>query len=55
LPFLAADGIAEFGIALAKHCNLVFCSLFYESTDEKSFLTDYATTCGVNGLASCKC
>jgi len=26
LPFLAADGITNFGIALAKHCNLVFCS-----------------------------
>ena len=26
LPFLAADGIADFGIAQAKHCNLIFCS-----------------------------
>jgi len=26
LPFLAPDGITDFGIALAKHCNLAFCS-----------------------------
>jgi len=27
LRFLAAEGITNFGIALAKHCNLVFCSI----------------------------
>jgi len=26
LPFLAPEDIADFGIALAKHCNLAFCS-----------------------------
>jgi len=26
LPFLSAYGITDFGIALAKYCNLVFCS-----------------------------
>jgi len=26
LPFLAADGITDFGIALAQHCNLAFFS-----------------------------
>jgi len=26
LPFLAAEGITDFGIALAKYCNFVFCS-----------------------------
>jgi len=26
LRFLVADGITDFCIALAKHCNLVFCS-----------------------------
>jgi len=25
LPFFAPDGITDFGIALAKHCNLTFC------------------------------
>jgi len=25
-PFLAPGGITDFGIALAKHCNLAFCS-----------------------------
>jgi len=25
-PYLSPDGIADFGIALAKHCNLAFCS-----------------------------
>jgi len=30
LPFLAADGITDFGIAQAKHCNLVFCSFVLE-------------------------
>jgi len=26
LRFLVAEGITDFGIALAKHCNLAFCS-----------------------------
>jgi len=26
MPFLAADGISDFGIAQVKRCNLVFCS-----------------------------
>ena len=26
LPFWGPDGIADFGIAQAKHCNLAFCS-----------------------------
>ena len=26
LRYLAPEGITNFGIALAKHCNLVFCS-----------------------------
>ena len=30
LAFLVADGITDFGIALAKHCNLIFCSFVLE-------------------------
>ena len=37
LPFLAADGITDFGIAQAKHCNLVFCSFVLEIDWSKTF------------------
>jgi len=49
------DGITDFGIAPAKHCNLAFCSLFYKSTDQKPFLAEHAITCGVKGLTSLIC
>jgi len=31
------DGIIDFGIALAKHCNLVFCSLVLQIYWSKTF------------------
>jgi len=31
------------------------CLLYKASTDQKPFLTDHATTCGVNGLTSFIC
>jgi len=37
LPFLAADRITDFGIALAKHSNLVSALSFCKSTDQKPF------------------
>jgi len=55
LRFLVADGITDFGIAQAKHCNLVFCSFVLQLDWLKSFLTEHALhaiTCGVNGLTS---
>jgi len=36
-PFLAPDGITDFGIALAKHCNLVFCSFVLQIDWSKTF------------------
>jgi len=44
-----------FCIALAKHCNLIFCSFVLRIDWWKPFLTDYAITCGVNGLNSFMC
>ena len=44
-----------FGIALVKHCNLVFCSFVLRIDWLKLFLTDHAITCGVNGLNSFMC
>jgi len=32
-----ADGITDFGIALAQHCNLVSALSFYKSIDQKTF------------------
>jgi len=29
-PFLAPGGIIDFGIVLAKHCNLAFCSFILQ-------------------------
>ena len=53
--FIAADGITDFSIAQAKHCNLV-CRSFVLRTDWlKPFLTDHAIACGVNGLNSFTC
>ena len=52
LPFLAADGITDFGIALFKHCNFVSAHSFYKSTDQKPFLTDHAITCGLTSFMS---
>jgi len=49
------DGITDIGIALAKLCNLAFCSFVLKSPDQKRFLTDHAITCGVNGLTSFIC
>jgi len=48
--FTAPDGITGFGIPLAKHCNLVFCSFVLRIDWLKPFLTDHPITCGVNGL-----
>jgi len=45
----------SFGIVLAKHCNLVFCSFFQRIDWLKPFRTDHAMTCGVNGLNSVMC
>jgi len=42
LPILAPEGIANFGIALAKHCNLVFCSFVIQIDWLKPFLTEHA-------------
>jgi len=53
--FIAPDGITDFGIALAKHCNLVFCSFILRIDWSKPFLTDYAITYDVNGLNSFIC
>ena len=55
LPLLPPDGITDFGIALAKHCSLAFCSFFLQIADQKPFLTDHAITCGVKSLASFVC
>jgi len=49
-PFLAPDGITDFGVVLAKHCISLSALSFCKSTDEKPFLTEHAMTCGVNGL-----
>ena len=48
--FIASDGITDFSIAQAKHCNLVFCSFVLRIDWSKFFLTDHAITCGVNGF-----
>ena len=48
--FIAPDGIADFGIAQAKHCNLVFCSFVLRIGWLKPFLMAHAITCGANGL-----
>ena len=53
--FIAPDGITDFGIALAKHCNLVFYSFVLRIDWLKYFLTDHAIPCGVNGLNSFRC
>ena len=56
--FVAPDGITVtgFGIALAKHCNLVFCSFVLQiDWIKKTFLTEHAIACGINGLASFIC
>ena len=37
LPFLAPDGITNSGIALAKHCNLAFCSFVLQIDWSKTF------------------
>jgi len=37
LPFLAPDGITDFGIALAKHCNLAFCFFVLQINWSKTF------------------
>jgi len=37
LPFLAPDGITDFSIALAKHCNLVFYSFVLQIDWSKTF------------------
>jgi len=37
LTFLSVDGITDFGIALAKHCNLIFCSFVLQ--------IDWSKTC----------
>jgi len=55
LRILAADGITDFGIALAKHCNLVSCSFVLQIDWLKPFLTGHAITCDVNGLTSFIC
>ena len=52
LRFLAPEGITDFGTALAKHCNHDFCSFVLQINWLKRFLTDHATACAVNGLAS---
>ena len=43
LRILATEGIANFGIALAKHCNLVFCSFVLQIDWWKPFLTEHAS------------
>jgi len=45
----------SFGIALAKHWNLVFCSFVLRIDWLKPFLTDHAMTCGVDDLNSFMC
>ena len=37
LPFLAPDSITDFGIALAKRCNLAFCSFVLQTDWSKTF------------------
>jgi len=44
LAFLSVDGITDFGIALAKHCNLIFCSSVLQIDWSKPVLTDHAIT-----------
>ena len=44
-----------FGIVLAKHWNLVFCSFVLRIDWWKPFLTDQAITCGGNSLNSFMC
>ena len=36
-PFLAPDDITDFCIALAKHCNLAFCSFVLQINWSKTF------------------
>jgi len=56
LPFFAADGITDFGIALAyKHCNFVSALSFYKSTNQKLFLTEHAITCGLTSFICLWC
>jgi len=52
---LMSWGHFSFGITLAKHCNLVFCSFVLWIDWLKPFLTDRAMTCCVNGLNSFMC
>ena len=52
---IAPDGITDFGIAHAKHCNLVFWSFVPRIDWLKPLLTDHAITCGINGLSSFLC
>jgi len=47
--------ITGFGIALAEHCDLVFCSFVLRIDWLTPFLTEHAITCGVNGLNSFIC
>jgi len=42
LRILAPEGIANFGITLAKHCNLVFCSFLLQIDWWKPFLMKHA-------------
>ena len=39
-----------YGPAVAKHCNLAFCSFVLKIDWSKTFLTEHAITCCVNGL-----
>jgi len=48
LSFLAPDCITNFGIALAKHCNIALWSFVSKISDQKHFLTEHAIACGVN-------
>jgi len=53
--FIAPDGITDFDISQAKHCNLVFCSFVLRIDWLKPFLTDHAITSCVNGLNNFIC
>jgi len=47
---ITLDGITDFGISLAKNCNLAFCPFVLRIDWVKPFLTNHAMTCGVNTL-----
>jgi len=53
--FIAPDGIADFGIAQAIHCNHVCYSFVLRIDWLKPILTDYAIICSVNGLRNFIC